>query len=793
VGARDLGKDVTQHQDIEMPTVKDKKTTGLSRPTRKLQMSLLGFFSLSAGLLAGNPPAWLESWEYRAQSILFEVRGPIEPPDNIVILAIDDDSLRQGANYKADPKTFAQLEPIQTWPWHRQAYANAIERLMEAGAKAVAVDVLFTTPSAYGEADDRALQKTLAHYGDRVVLASQYANTENLQGHLLQYIEPIPSLLSDRQATGFINLPIETDGQIHHSGQGFVRKLLQETDGAQLFPAQPPLSFAMATLGAAKGSTTKAIAEPSRYIMFHGPDQTFPRIPFWNVLDTNSWQTSLANGEVFRDKIVLIGSTAPSQQDQQPAPFGNGWRYPSPLYGVEVQANVLATLQTAGGLQDLLPALWLNGLWVGAIVGGSGLWVMFRKTPLQQIVALGISLTLVGGLSVSLFGLAHRWVPIAIPSIAMGLGGGACILAELIRHQQQAQRLRATLRSHLTVPLVRAIVDQQDDLRDLLEERDQEVRGKILGGRYEILRLIGRGGFGETYLAQDLQRPGQPECVVKQLTLQDAATQSPSSNHQRLFVQEAAALERLGHHDRIPQLLAYFEEMGEFYLVQELIQGMSLYHELAIDSRLSLGCVMHLLRDVLVVLEFVHGQHVIHRDIKPSNLMHRAQDGHWVLIDFGIAKQLNPMLAGQPQPTIGVGTKGYVPPEQALGHPNCTSDLYALGITAIEALTGQSVSERLEQSGEHWSTAAPPLSRELTTFLNRLTQASEKHRYPTAIAALSALQQLPEMQDIVLAADSLKRFGKQGLDNLPGNDEATLSGSEISAPTKIWGKAQLNQ
>jgi CHASE2 domain-containing sensor protein len=790
MGARDLGKDVTQHQDTEMATVKDKKTTGLSRPTRKLQMGLLGFFSLSSGLLASNPPPWLESWEYRVQSILFEVRGPIAPPDNIVILAIDDDSLGQGANYRADPKTFAQLEPIQTWPWHRQAYAKAIERLMEAGAKAVALDVLFTTPSAYGEADDRALQKTLARYGDRVVLASKYANTENLQGRLLQYVEPIPGLIGDRQTTGFINLPIEADGQIHHSGQGFLRKLLQETDAAQLFAAQPPPSFAMATLKAAQGSTAEAIAEPSRYIMFHGPDQTFPRIPFWNVLDTNSWQTSLANGEVFRDKIVLIGSTAPSQQDQQPAPFSNGWRYPSPLYGVEVQANVLATLQTAGGLQDL--PLWLKGLWVGAIVGSGGLWVMFRKTPLQQIVALGLSLTLVGGLSVSLFGMAHRVVPMAIPAIALGLGGGTCILAELVRHQQQAQRLRTTLKSHLTVPLVRAIVDQQDDLRDLLEERDQEVRGKILGGRYEVLRLIGRGGFGETYLAQDLQRPGQPECVVKQLTLQDAATQAPSSNHHRLFVQEAAALERLGHHDRIPQLLAYFEEMGEFYLVQELIQGMSLYHELAIDSRLSVGCVMHLLQDVLMVLEFVHGQNVIHRDIKPSNLMHRSQDGHWVLIDFGIAKQLNPMLAGQPQPTIGVGTKGYVPPEQALGHPNCTSDLYALGMTAIEALTGKSVSDLLE-SGDHWSTTAPPLSRALTAFLQKLTHNNEKNRYPTAIAALSALHQLPEMEDMVLAEDSLRRFGKPSLANLPGNDEATLSGNEISAPTKIWEKAQLNQ
>jgi CHASE2 domain-containing sensor protein len=782
-----------------MATTTHKKIIWRSFTTRKLQIGLLGCCALSAGWLAVSPPTWLESWEYRLQSIFFEVRGPIAPPDNIVVLAIDDASLGQGGNDQTDPQNFAALAPIQTWPWRREAYAQAIERVMRAGAKAVAIDVLFTTPSIYGAADDQLLQSTLARYGDRVILASKYTNAENLQGHLLQYVEPLPQLIGDRQTAGFINLPVEADGRIHYSGQHFVQKLMQETDAAALFPAQPPRSFAQATLQAAQGQAANQAAESSRYLMFHGPDQTFPRIPFWNVLDTNSWQTSLANGQVFRDKIVLIGSTAPSQQDQQPAPFGNSWGYPAPLYGVEIQANALATLQMTGGMQDLLPQSGLNALWVGAIVGAGGSWVVWRKTPLRQIMHLGLTMACVGGLSYGLFGIAHRVVPVAMPLLGLGLGGGLGILAELARHQRQAQRLRTTLKSHLTVPLVRAIVDQQDDLRDLLEEREQEVRGCILGGRYEVLRLIGQGGFGETYLAQDLQRPGQPECVVKQLKLPPLPSQTMTSAH-RLFIQEAAALEQLGGHDRIPHLLAYFEEMGEFYLVQELIQGMSLYHELAIERRLAVGCVMHLLQDVLHVLEFVHAHDMIHRDIKPSNLMHRSSDGHWVLIDFGIAKQVNPLLVGQPQPTIGVGTRGYVPPEQALGHPNCTSDLYALGMTAIEALTGNTILELLEAGGNHWTTAAPSLSQAFITFLQRLTHDSEQKRQPSATIALKELRQLPEMQDIVAAPASLQLFGVQALarrkphpDKSQKIDEIRLISGADQTKTVVLPNAQLNQ
>ncbi|MBG1263649.1 protein kinase [Nostoc sp. BAE] len=148
--------------------------------------------------------------------------------------------------------------------------------------------------------------------------------------------------------------------------------------------------------------------------------------------------------------------------------------------------------------------------------------------------------------------------------------------------------------------------------------------GQILDGRYRIVSVLPPGGFGQTYIAEDTKRPGNPQCVVKQLRpLHDDPTTLQIAR--RLFQTEAETLERLGHHDKIPQLFAYFEENQEFYLVQEFILGQALNKILLVQPLLE-DQVLHLLTEVLEVLVFVHGQKVIHRDIKPDNLIRRQAD-----------------------------------------------------------------------------------------------------------------------------------------------------------------------
>lgn len=270
------------------------------------------------------------------------------------------------------------------------------------------------------------------------------------------------------------------------------------------------------------------------------------------------------------------------------------------------------------------------------------------------------------------------------------------------------------------------------------------MKGKILGSRYKVLKYIAKGGFGKTYLAEDTQLPGKDRCVVKQLypSLQDSNFLAIA---RRLFKTEASTLHILGHHEQIPELLAYFEEEEKFYLVQQYIEGQTLGQELISGQVWLETQVIELLRDGLNILDFIHSKGVIHRDVKPDNLIRRNSDSKIVLVDFGTVKEV---LQGQTdigQLTVAVGTQGYMPTEQARGQPRPTSDLYALGIIGIQALTGVSPLD-LEEDGEGelvWESLAD-VSPQLAKILTRMTRNHFEDRYQSATDVLRDLTNLTD-------------------------------------------------
>lgn len=270
-----------------------------------------------------------------------------------------------------------------------------------------------------------------------------------------------------------------------------------------------------------------------------------------------------------------------------------------------------------------------------------------------------------------------------------------------------------------------------------------------LGGRYKILSQLAAGGFGQTYLAQDLHLPGQPQCVVKQLKPQVSDPQSLQIAR-RLFDTEAKVLYQLGNHEQIPRLLAHLEENQEFYLAQEFIEGEPLTNEIVDGKPWSESQVVALLQDVLYVLAFVHEQNVIHRDIKPPNLIRRQRDGRIVLIDFGAVKQVSAPLSnsktGLTSITICIGTAGYMPQEQLAGNPRFSSDIYAVGMMCIQALTGIQPRHLGEdsQTGEiKWRELAELSGPELGDLLDLMVRYDYRERYATATEALEALWSLP--------------------------------------------------
>ena len=270
--------------------------------------------------------------------------------------------------------------------------------------------------------------------------------------------------------------------------------------------------------------------------------------------------------------------------------------------------------------------------------------------------------------------------------------------------------------------------------------------GQILAGHYKIVKSLSSGGFGETYIAEDIHRPGNPQCVLKHLKPANSSPESLSTAR-RLFNSEAQVLEKLGEHPQIPRLFAYFEENEEFYLVEEFIDGHPLSAELPLGQRWSEIQVKTMLEDMLGILEFVHGQGVIHRDIKPDNIMRRESDNKLVLIDFGAIKEMRneaiPKTA-QGSATVAIGTPGYMPTEQGRGKPRPSSDLYALGMIGVQALTGMFPHQLREddETGEiRWQDQASA-SPALAAMLSQMIRYHFKDRYKTATEVAIALRTL---------------------------------------------------
>ena len=165
----------------------------------------------------------------------------------------------------------------------------------------------------------------------------------------------------------------------------------------------------------------------------------------------------------------------------------------------------------------------------------------------------------------------------------------------------------------------------------------------LLNNRYQVLRVLGSGGFGKTFLAEDTQMPSGKRCVIKQLI--------PVINNPQLyqliqerFQKEAAVLEELGDHNtQIPRLYAYFSEGGEFYLIQEYIEGQTLSEKLQEQGLFNEVTVKEILINILEILEYVHGKGIVHRDIKPENILFESSenDGEIKLIDFGLSRKYN--------------------------------------------------------------------------------------------------------------------------------------------------------
>jgi serine/threonine-protein kinase len=280
---------------------------------------------------------------------------------------------------------------------------------------------------------------------------------------------------------------------------------------------------------------------------------------------------------------------------------------------------------------------------------------------------------------------------------------------------------------------------------DILE---QTQLGRMCGSqelfrdRYQILRMLGRGGFGVTFLAKDAYLPSQPQCVIKQLCPRFTDYPALVSARER-FEREAKTLSLLGSHSQIPRLLDYFSIDEEFYLVQEYVRGYTLARLIRRIGPISEAAVKKLLGEMLPLLQYIHQNRVIHRDIKPQNVIRCQDDGRLVLIDFGAVKEIAQFgdTGGKTATTNFIGTVGFAPPEQFALRPVYASDIYALGVTCLYLLTGKAPLdfESNRRSGEIIWRNTVDVSEPFAQILDRMLVISLQERYQSAGAILRSL------------------------------------------------------
>ncbi|AFZ12531.1 serine/threonine protein kinase [Crinalium epipsammum PCC 9333] len=298
----------------------------------------------------------------------------------------------------------------------------------------------------------------------------------------------------------------------------------------------------------------------------------------------------------------------------------------------------------------------------------------------------------------------------------------------------------------------------------------------LLADHYRPIRYLGEGGFGRTFIAVDEHRRNS-QCVIKQfLPLQQGS--GALQKCIQLFEQEADLLDKLGKHPQIPDLLAFFEQDGKLYLIQEFISGQDLLKELQAKGRLNETQVRELLLEMLPVLDFIHNKSVIHRDIKPENIIRRSipldpaivgrKVSDLVLIDFGVSKQISATV--MTKIGTGIGTPGYAAPEQNRGMVHPSSDLYSLAVTAIRLLTGVLPEERngsvvdeifdlhnFEWVWKEWlQQKGISVNQNLAQVLDKMLQDKIANRFQSATEVLSALQS-PSIPQTVVSQSSLPK------------------------------------
>ena len=452
---------------------------------------LSGGLVLWVGLTAGWPgPRW-SLWERGLEDQLLVWRGPRRPPGSVVMVAVDDATLQQGEWFERNRRIPDWARGIGSMPWPRAAYGKVAEKLLDAGAAAVAINVMFEGPSGRGPGDDAAMAALLARHRGRIALAAEMLEGRDDQAAgSLTLVRPevyLPAL-GGAPALGLTNILPRLPGR---------PSLHPEAYGSGLLPAQgmeafPSLSRTLLRLGGRRSRQDDVGAALNVY----GPEGTFRRLSAWEVLDPDRWGGHPVRSAL-KGALVVVGPVLAQGDDGYPTPFG-------PLSGLEMLATATANSLEGSGLRPWPPAAWQRALL-------AALPVLIVVLAALRWRGLATRLGLVGGvlaLVVAAAGVGlwrgHRWLPLLPPAAGLALlglayGGDAYLLEE-----RERRRLRGTFERYVAPGVVAAILADPDAAQGVLRGRLLEVTVLMadLKGFTQLTRRRSREGHTELHVRQ---------------------------------------------------------------------------------------------------------------------------------------------------------------------------------------------------------------------------------------------------------------------------------------------------
>ncbi|MEB3217983.1 MAG: CHASE2 domain-containing serine/threonine-protein kinase [Nostocales cyanobacterium 94392] len=732
--------------DTQRPQVADS-TRNISiqdsTPNNWLRTILVTSLGVTVLVLLARELKWLQRWELRAYDEMMVLR-PSQPPDKrILLVTVTERDLQQQKNPLSDETINQLLQKIQSYQpriigLHTSLYIQNIHKTnLAAGIPKdnIIVGCVFKgmdetateIPPPPNFAEDNIGFNDLVPDNDNVIrrgLLFQKPYPDSKCNTSFSFANRLAVDYLDKQGIypGFTNKDNQDD--VFYLGQVFFHRLKTKSGGYIGLDNE--------------GSQI--------LINYRNPHHIADTVTLTQVL------TDKVNPNLIKDRLVIIGTSARSLDRGVLTPYSTSEDQAATVPPLFIHAQM--TSQLISAVLDGRPIIWylpewLEYLWIASwsLVGGILAWYVRR--PILLLLVSGVTVT---GLVIICYLLIVQagWVPVVPSALALvftsiGVLGYTSYQTEL----QTKVIILEVEKQREAIEQLNTLLNETTGIQDAPRKQIlastptfYTASSCLLSNRYQITRVLAQGGFGCTYLAKDTQRPGSPTCVVKQLMPARRDTRFLQVAR-RLFDSEAEILELLGKHSQIPELYAFFEQEQEFYLVQQFIPGHPLSDELPPHQDIKDETyVINMLKELLEILAFIHQRQVIHRDIKPGNIIRCNQDNRLVLIDFGAVKLIQPQSKEQTElATVAIGTRGYTPAEQFAGHPRLSSDIYALGMIAIQALTGLNpheipLSDRGSLEWREWA----QVSDQLAAILDKMVSYHASERYKSAVEALEAIK-----------------------------------------------------